>query len=55
MPCEGVAGSSSEAQADGSRGRAGAPRARKKSNNCVCTSLGGPKARVVVGAVAAAT
>ena len=24
-------------------------------NNCVCTSLGGPTARVVVGAVAAAT
>jgi hypothetical protein len=30
MPCEGVAGSSSEAQADGSRGRAGAPRAREE-------------------------
>ena len=50
MPCEGVAGSSSEAQADGSRGRAGAPRSAGKFNNCVCTSLGGPTARVVAAA-----
>ena len=39
------------------RARASIPRGYRgaQANNCVCTSLGGPIARVVVGAAAAAT